>query len=205
SGREIRIGSSVGITLGDAHYQDPDDVLRDADLALYEAKRRGKAQYVIFDSKMRNQRMASLHLEAELRLALTRRTLDVDFQPIVDLDSQRMLGCEALVRWKHPVMGTVEPEQFLEIASETGLIMQLGRFVLEQACEAIAAWLTIPVASQDFYVSINLSSKEFYSPDLLPLLDSLLNRHQLRGVNLRLEIGEDVIMEREQLARSVLN
>lgn len=205
SGREIRIGSSVGITLGDAHYLDPDDVIRDADLALYEAKRRGKAQYVIFDSKMRNQRMARLHLEAELRQALERRTLKVDFQPIVDLASQRMLGCEALVRWKHPVMGRVDPEQFLEVARETGLIMQLGQFVLEQACEAVAAWLTIPVATQDFYVSINISSKEFYSPDLLPLLDSLLNRYQLRGANLRLEIGEDVIMEREQLARSVLN
>ena len=203
-GQEVSVSSSIGIMLGDPACQSGDQALRNADVALYEAKRQGKNQFVVFDARMRGEEASRLYLESELRRALQAADLTVQYQPIVDLQSNRAVGCEALARWKHPVMGRVEPIRFINVAEETGLITPLGRFVLERACARLAAWLRQPGFPVDFYVSVNVSPKEFYSGDLVPFVKAMLNRHELGGVNIRLEITENVIIQHDQEAAVIL-
>ena len=203
-GQEITIGSSIGITLGDETYKNADQALRDADVALYEAKRRGKGQYVIFDSRMRGEAVSRLYLESELRRALLETELSVEYQPIVDLQTDRIVGCEALVRWCHSIMGLVEPSRFINVAEDTGLITPLGRFVLERSCQALAEWLKHPKVPNDFYISVNISPKEFYAGDLVPFVRGLLQRSRLAGCNIRLEITENVVIQHDREATAIL-
>ncbi len=203
-GHEILVGSSIGIMLGDAACRNADQALLDADVALYEAKRQGKNQYVVFDARMRGEKVSRLYLEAELRRALQEVDLTVQYQPIINLQTNQAVGCEALVRWVHPVMGEVDPSRFIDVAEETGLISSLGRFVLDRACASLAEWLSTKAFPADFYVSVNVSPKEFYSRDLVPFIQSILGKHQLQGANLRLEVTENVIIRHDREAAAIL-
>lgn len=202
--QEIRIGSSVGITMGDRHYNHPDEVLRDADLALYEAKRRGKSQYVVFDARMRHEKAVRQHLNNELRAAIEDNNLSIDYQPIVNLLTSRVVGCEALARWHHSVMGQIATKEFIDIAEASGFVDRLDHLVIEKAVGSLAKWLQHPAIPEDFYLSVNISSKLFYSQNLPAFLTNLLNTYGLKGKNLRLEVSEDLLLKRYQIAEAIL-
>lgn len=205
SRQSVHVKSSIGIALGDTHYMQANDVLRDADTALYEAKRRGKGQYVFFNITMRNDVVSRLQIETELRNALAQSDLSVAYQPIIDIANERIMGCEALSRWQHDLMGPIEPSRYICIAEETGLIIPLGRSVLEAACQALASWLRSPGVADDFYVSVNLSPKEVMQQDMVIYVADTLKRNGLHGKNLRLEITESVIIQHEKNAAISLN
>lgn len=203
-GNEITVSSSIGIMLGDGACRSADQALLDADVALYEAKRQGKNQYVVFDARMRGEKVSRLYLESELRRALQEVELAVQFQPIVNLQTRQAVGCEALIRWKHPVMGNVDSSRLIQVAEETGLITPLGRFVLDQTCASLAEWLEVQSIPADFYVSVNVSPKEFYSKDLVPYVQATLTKYGLQGSNLRLEVTENVIIRHDREAAAIL-
>lgn len=204
-GHELRVGSSMGVALGDRLYQTTQQVLRDADLALYEAKGQGKNRYLVFDEKMRSDQLTRRAVEDELTHALSRRELDVVYQPIIDLRTDTVVGCEALVRWEHPTLGEMSPADFIPMAEKSGLINAIGRFVSDRACRDLAGWLAIPGVSRDFFVSVNLSPKEFFVGDLIETTRTVLDRYRLQGHNLRLEVTEGVLIERNQEAAVIFN
>jgi diguanylate cyclase (GGDEF)-like protein/PAS domain S-box-containing protein len=199
-GHELRIGSSMGIAMGDSRYKTTQQALRDADMALYEAKRQGKNRYLFFDEKMRTEQLTRTAVEEELSQALNRQELDVIYQPIIDLRDGQMVGCEALVRWEHPSLGEMSPVDFIPMAEKSGLITAIGRFVTERACQDLAGWLSAPAVPRNLFVSVNLSPKEFFVSGLVEHIDKVLHRHGLQGQNLRLEVTEGVLIERDQEA-----
>lgn len=204
-GREIYTTTSIGITLSTSGYQNGDDMLRDADIAMYYAKSRGKAQYQIFDKAMHKHASKKLQIETEMRGALQRGEFKVFYQPILRLDSGAMVGFEALLRWMHPTRGAVSPEEFIPIAEENGLIMKLGQLVVERGCRQLREWqLTLPSAS-GLTMSVNLSSKEFLQLDLAERISAHLKEAELDAHYLKLEITESHIMENSELAETILN
>lgn len=204
-GHEIRVTSSMGVTVGDSGYKNTQQVLRDADMALYEAKRQGKSRYLLFDAKMRKEQLTRKAVENELSQALSRHELDVVYQPIIDLQTNRVVGCEALVRWEHPQLGKMLPEDFIPVAEDSGLITAIGRFVTETACRDLAKWLANTQVSSRFYVGVNLSPREFFAGNLVANIQQVLARTGLQGHNLRLEVTEGVLIDRQQDAASIFS
>ena len=140
AGRELFITASVGIKYSGDGDEQPEDLLRDADTAMYSAKTLGKAQYQVFDAKMHTRALTLLQIESDLRRAVEREEFHVNYQPIVSLENGRISGFEALVRWHHPERGVILPSEFVSVAEETGLIMQIDRLVLRQACLQMRKW-----------------------------------------------------------------
>ena len=204
SNTEVFSTASIGVVLGHASYVTPDSVMRDADIALYEAKHRGRSRYVMFDIQMRKDLSSRLQMEAELRKAISKNELCLQYQPIVELATARVIGCEALLRWHHPLYGDVEPIKFIALAEEAGLIVPLGEFVIESACRDLASWFRSYYVSPDFYISLNLTPKQFVEANLIDFIDLTLSRYDLKGCNLRLEITESVIMKNDGVAEHVL-
>ncbi len=199
-GREIYAGASIGVALGQADYGDAEAALRDADTALYSAKRAGKAQHVIFHQGMHEEAVGRLRMESELHRALSAREIDVHYQPIVALASGATIGCEALVRWQHPTRGYIEPHDFIPLAEETGLIFNLGDYVLERACRDFSAWYHGSHTCDDFYLGINLSAKQFLQTGLPEKIFALIERYRIPGENLRIEITESILMKNDRQA-----
>ncbi|HEY6912130.1 MAG TPA: EAL domain-containing protein, partial [Myxococcales bacterium] len=162
-------------------------LLRDADTAMYRAKVRG-CRHAVFDSSMHERAMAALRLENELRRALERGELRVHYQPIVELSSGRTTGVEALVRWEHRERGLVPPTEFIPLAEETGLVVPLGRWVLEEACRALSA---LP---QGILLSVNLSGRQLLQPEFIPDLKEMLARFNIDPSRLRLELTESMLI-----------
>ncbi len=182
---------STGITLAAASHDTPGSLLRDADAAMYRAKERGRGRYELFDEAMRTGATARLRTEAELRRALDRSELEVWYQPVIDLVTKRPVSTEALVRWRHPERGLVAPLEFIPIAEETGLIVDIGLFVLEQACRQTALWQQ---ADPSLGVSVNVSGHQVSNP-LFPVQVASIAEHSgLRPGTLALEITESVLM-----------
>lgn len=204
-GALIHVSSSIGITLSSADYSRAEEALRDADTALYKAKRRGKSRYAVFDSSMRSEVVSRLFLETELRQAVEQCAIQVAYQPIVDVCSDRVAGCEVLARWQHPTLGSIPPAQFIHVAEETGMIVPLGRTVLECACRELARWLRDPRKRNDFYISVNLSPREFLQRDLVHGVSTLLQQNGLGGEHLRFEITESILIEHDREAASTLH
>ncbi len=193
-GREIVVTASIGIAVGDAGAELADSLLRNADAAMYRAKARGKGCHAVFEPSMQTDTLARLELEAELRQALERNELRVHYQPIVPLQSGRITDVEALVRWQHPTRGLVPPIDFIPLAEETGLIVPLGLWVLEQACLQTAAWHREFPTAPPLVVSVNLSPRQFQMPDLVEEVSRVLAITGLPAACLKLEITEGVIM-----------
>jgi diguanylate cyclase (GGDEF)-like protein/PAS domain S-box-containing protein len=193
-GKEIFTSVSIGIALSNSAYEEPEDILRDADTAMYRAKSLGKARYEIFDAAMRASVIARLQLETDLRHAIERSEFCNFYQPIVSLDSGRVVGFEALLRWQHPTRGLIGPEEFIFVAEETGLIRELGWWNLREALRQISDWKAYADADRDLTVSVNLSAKQFLQPNLVQEIKSLLDEFALPPDTLHLEITESAIM-----------
>jgi len=195
SGHEILVTTSIGIVLSTAGYQRPEDVLRDADIALYYAKANGKSRHEIFEPAMRERVMERLALESELRQGIERQELRVYYQPIVSLEKSQMIGFEALARWQHPTRGLLTPKEFIPLAEETGLIIPIDRWVLSEACQQMREWQQRIPQAQDLTISVNMSGKEVTQPDLLAVITQILQDTGLRPGCLKLEMTESAIME----------
>lgn len=191
---EVVITTSVGIALNASGQDLPANLLRDADVAMYRAKQRGRARYEVFDTSMNAAALRRLELETELRRAIERREFVLYYQPQVALTTGKIVGLEALVYWEHPKRGLVEPEAFIPLAEETGLILPLGRWIVETACRQAVHWAgrrgDAPLA-----MSVNLSTHQFQHPDLVEEVAGTLSQTGLAPESLNLEITETVMME----------
>jgi diguanylate cyclase (GGDEF)-like protein/PAS domain S-box-containing protein len=204
-GKEIFTSASIGITLSNIGYEKPEDMLRDADTAMYRAKSLGKARYEVFDVDMRASVMARLQLETDLRNGLSREEFRNYYQPIVSLVSGRIVGFEALLRWQHPIRGLVYPEDFISVAEETGVIRELGWWSLQDACRQICTWNAGRKGSSTLTMSVNLSVKQFLQPNLATAIGSLLRDMRIAPGTLKLEITESAVMQDPAAAAQVLS
>jgi diguanylate cyclase (GGDEF)-like protein/PAS domain S-box-containing protein len=193
-GKEVFTSVSIGIALSNSAYDEPEDMLRDADTAMYRAKSLGKARFEVFDADMRASVMARLQLETDLRGALEREEFRNFYQPIVSLDSGQIVGFEALLRWQHPTRGLIGPEEFILVAEETGLIRELGWWNLREACRQMSDWRTGPNGRPGLIISVNLSAKQFLQPNLVVDIRTLLHELSLSPDALKLEITESAVM-----------
>jgi diguanylate cyclase (GGDEF)-like protein/PAS domain S-box-containing protein len=194
-GHEVFTTASIGIALSTTGYETPEAVLRDADTVMYRAKAQGKARHEVFDQNMHARVVALLRLENDLRRAVERDEFCLQYQPIVSLDTGRVSGFEALVRWQHPELGLIQPSDFISVAEETGVIVELGQWVLEEACRQMRLWQLISPQHNRLKLSVNLSSRHFVQPDLYERIVEVLTQTGLAPVALQLEITESILME----------
>ncbi len=193
-GHDVFAGASMGIALGSPRYTLPEEVLRDADTAMYRAKEHGGGRYEFFDPSMHEKAIVLLRLETDLRRALERGELRLYYQPVVRLDSGEQVGCEALLRWQHPERGLLAPQAFLEVAEETGLILPIGEWVLREACAQLAAWRRAGALPKRFTLAVNVSPKQLARPDLAERIAQILRVAGWSGMDLTLEITESSLM-----------
>jgi diguanylate cyclase (GGDEF)-like protein/PAS domain S-box-containing protein len=186
---------SIGIALGSKDYERPEQVLRDADIAMYEAKGRENASYEIFDIKLHANILDRMQLVADLRGAVDNKELTLYYQPIIDLQTQQLKGFEALVRWNHPKRGLIYPMEFIPLAEEHGLISQIGEWILHEACRELKLLQVRYPAQPPLNMSINISSKQFSQQDLVGILSGFLAETGIDPQTLILEITESMIME----------
>ncbi|MFQ5527828.1 MAG: EAL domain-containing protein [Thermoanaerobaculia bacterium] len=192
-GHEVFTGASIGIALSSTGYASPQEVLRDADIAMYRAKSQGGAHHAVFDLTMHQRAVELLQLETDLRRAVDGNEFVTYYQPIVDLEGGWIQGFEALVRWQHPQRGLVYPKHFIGVAEETGMIVPLGWSVMRQACAQMSEWNR--GADRDLSLSVNLSPRQFAQPDLIDRLLEVLEETGMDPCLLRLEIIESLIMD----------
>jgi len=192
--------ASIGIALSSSGYDRPDDILRDADIAMYRAKENGKARYEVFDHGMHARAVSRLQLESDLRQAIEHKEFCVYYQPIVSLQTGRLAGFEALVRWNHPRRGLVSPADFIPVAEETGLIVPIGEWVLNEACARVRQWQIDSPSHRSLSLSVNLSARQVAQPDLLNRIKEALDHSKLSPHCLKLEITESVVMENAEAA-----
>jgi diguanylate cyclase (GGDEF)-like protein len=199
-GQQIFTTASIGIVFSSGEYNDPADLMRDADIAMYRSKDEGKARYTIFDQKMYDETLKLVELENNLRFALKRGELAMHYQPIISVDNNNLVGFEALIRWHHPERGLISPVEFIPIAEDTGLIVEIGEWLLKEACQQLQAWRQqfafIPKISS-LKMSINLAIQQLQESDFIDKLDQILLETGLDGDSLRLEITESVLIEPE--------
>lgn len=202
--QEVVVTVSAGIAMGSTSFGQAQNLLRDAEIAMYHAKSQGKDRHTTFDAGMHAEVADMLQLEGALRAAIAHAEFRLHFQPIRRLEGDAIVGFEALLRWEHPVRGTLAPAAFLGLAEETGLIIPIGHWILREATRQLAAWhRTIP-RLRSSYVSVNLSSAEFANPELLAQVERALSESGLSPRHLRLEITETVLIQNAGHASQVL-
>lgn len=192
---ELFTTASIGIALSSQGYDKPEDILRDADLTMYSAKERGKARYEVFDRSMHTRAIERLHLENDLRRGIEKEEFAVYYQPITSLSTGRISGFEALARWHHPERSFISPGEFIPIAEETGLIIPLGNWLLEEACRQLRTWQIQYPEHPPIKISVNLSGKQLREANLIEQIDRILAKTQLSPLSLKLEITESILME----------
>jgi len=205
AGEEVVVTASVGVALSAPRYESAEDILRDADIAMYSAKSHEKGSHAVFDVAMHAKAVTRLQMEADLRRALERDELELHYQPIVDLGSAGLSAFEALLRWRHPTRGLVQPDVFLAVAEECGLMVPIGRWVLREACRQLASWRRTGVVDDAVRISVNVSSRQFWHDDLLDVVATCLRDAGLPAGCLALEITESVIMSNVDVAREMLD
>ena len=197
-GRQWFVGASMGLALARPGEATPDEVIRQAEVAMVHAKTHATGSLLVFEPSMSTHSIERLDLEDDLRLALERDELVVHYQPLIDLASRRTIGFEALVRWNHPARGMVPPLAFIPLAEETGLILPLGRAVLRAACRQAAAWRSEGAHGASVFVSVNLSARQFAQPELPDEIAAVLAETGLEPSGLELEITESVLMDQSE-------
>ena len=202
--REIFLTASIGLALAENHAHRTDEVLKDAELAMYYAKRIGGDRIEIFKPAMRSRKTDRLAMESELRRAIEREEIKVLYQPIVRLEDRAIAGFEALARWDHPKLGRLSPAEFISIAEEIGLIVDLGLFVLDHTARHLAQWQAATRTREPVFASVNVSSRQFLRHDLIQDLRSVLGRTALARGTLKLEITESLVMENPEHAAQML-
>jgi diguanylate cyclase (GGDEF)-like protein len=194
-GHQVFISVSMGIVLRDPRYELAEDLLRDADIAMYQAKNKGRNRYEVFDTAMLDGVMTHLELENDLRKAHENHEFIVYYQPIVDLETRQIIGFEALLRWQHPTRGLILPLEFIPTLEEMGLIVPVGYWVLDEACRQISAWHVQYPADPPLTVSVNLSTRQCTQTDLVQKLSETLQKYKLDAGSLKLELTETLIVE----------
>ena len=193
--QRVFVSLSMGVVIGKQGYDSPIDALRDADTAMYRAKAKGRNTTVLFQDGMHHELVSRLNIETELREALLANEFVTYYQPIVALESGRIAGFEALVRWRHRTRGVVSPDEFIPVAEETGLIGPLGIWVLAEACRQLASWREcLGPPAQSLFVCVNLSPKQLALPDLVQTIKNVLEETGLPGKCLKLEITESAML-----------
>ena len=202
--REIFLTGSIGLTLGDSEPQSAEERLKDAELAMYHAKRMGGDRIEVFKPSMRARKSDRLSIESDLRRALEREEISILYQPIVRLEDRAVAGFEALARWDHPRLGRMSPNEFITIAEETGLIVELGLFVLERTARQLSTWQRTLRSRDPLFASVNISSRQLRH-DLIQDLRTVLARAPLTRGSLKLELTESVVMENPEHAAQMLH
>jgi diguanylate cyclase (GGDEF)-like protein/PAS domain S-box-containing protein len=202
---EVFSSASIGIIVSDEIVRDPEDFLRDADTAMYRAKESGKARCEVFDREMHARNMNLLQVETDLRRAISRGEFEVFYQPIVNLEDRRSTEFEALIRWNHPVHGYVAPNEFISVAEESGLIISIGRWILEEACRQAREWQTTLPGYENLSISVNLSARQLMHPTLKSQVEEILANTGLDARSLKLEVTESTVIERSETALAVLS
>lgn len=202
--QEVFLNASIGMVWGTSDYTNAEYLLRDADTAMYRAKASGKGQYRWFEPAMYSRAVGLLQLEADLRTAVDRQEFRVDYQPIVALQGQQIVGVEALVRWHHPERGVITPEVFIPFSEETGLITAIGYQVLLRACQDLARWQRQGIVAPGFTTSVNLSVRQLLQSDILTLVQQVVARTGIQPCNLRLELTESLLITNQDAASARL-
>ncbi len=192
AGQEVYTSASIGIAVSTTGYAHAEDVIRDADTAMYRAKANGRGRAEVFDTRMHHEAVERMRLEMDLRRAVDREELYVEYQPIVEIPSRRLHGFEALLRWRHPVRGVVPPSTFIPLAEETGLILPLGTYVLHGVCRQLREWDA--AGAPPLSVSVNVSVRQLADPDLVDRVAEIVRAERVDPSRLRLEITESALM-----------
>jgi diguanylate cyclase (GGDEF)-like protein/PAS domain S-box-containing protein len=202
--REIFLTASIGLALSDNQTHRTEELVKDAELAMYHAKRIGGDRIEVFKPAMRSRKTDRLTLESELRRALEREEISILYQPIVRLEDRSIAGFEALARWDHPKMGRMSPSEFISIAEEIGLIVDLGLFMLERTARQLSAWQRSMPRREPLFASVNVSSQQLLRQDLIHDLRTVLLRSTLARGTLKLELTESLVMENPEHAAQLL-
>lgn len=205
NGQEVFATASIGVLLSTTDYDQPEELLRDADTAMYRAKARGKARHEVFDIAMHDHALTLLQLETDLRRAVDNQEFQLYYQPIVSLTSNTIIGFEALVRWQHPKRGLIFPAEFIPLADETGLIIPLGWWVLQEACRQMRAWQAQFPLNLPLTISVNLSVKQFTQPELVEQITRIIYETNLDARSLRLELTESTLLENVESLTAVFS
>ena len=204
NGREVFTTVSIGVASSWTSYHQAEGLIRDADAAMYRAKSLGKNRHEIYDSVMHAQVNDLLQMETALRLAVERKEFMVYYQSIVDLETFKISGFEALIRWNHPEKGFISPANFIPLAEETGLIVEIGEWVLREACQQMERWQKIFPSDPPLFVSVNLSSKQFIQSDLIDRVAQIIQETKINPEGLKLEITESAVMDDVDSATEML-
>ncbi|MEP6787255.1 MAG: EAL domain-containing protein [Acidobacteriota bacterium] len=205
SGNEVNVSASIGIALSTDGRRYADDMLRDADIAMYQAKAAGKACHKVFNAAMRTVATTRLEHESEIRLGIERGEFELHYQPIVRLETNVLRGFEALVRWQHPTRGLVQPDEFIPTAEETGLILPLGLWILNESCRQMSEWQEKYEAASSLMINVNLSGKQFLQTDLAEMVSKTLTETGLTPQCLKLEITESFLIENSENAVKIMH
>ena len=204
-GQEVVLGASMGVAVNTTGYEAPEDMLRDADAAMYRAKANGRGCCEIFDAQMHAEAVHTLKLESQLRSAVQRDEFELHYQPIIVLQSGGISGFEALLRWRHPTRGLLAPAEFLSVAEESRLIVPIGRFVLREACRQMRTWLAAWPEASDWSVSVNLSSQELAQPDIVDVVLRTLEESELPARALKLELTESSLIQNDSRSHEIMS
>jgi diguanylate cyclase (GGDEF)-like protein len=204
-GHDVVVSLSIGLVMSDARYTRAEDMVRDADTAMYRAKAEGKARFAVFDTSMLQAIEERLRLEADLRHALQRDELQLYYQPIVELATGRLSGFEALLRWHHPERGLISPSHFVPTAEETGQIVPIGLWAIRDACRQMQAWAQEFPDCSDLTINVNLSARQCLQPELVTQVARILAETGLPAERLKLEITEGVVLESSESVVGVLH
>lgn len=200
---EVFPSASIGIAFSEIDYENVEEVLRDADTAMYRAKALGRSRYEIFDREMHQNALSVLQLDSALRRAIERQEFVLHYQPIVNLETQKVIGFESLVRWMHPEDGLQQPDKFIPQAEETGLIVPIGEWALEESCRQLQAWQKILGPKSPLTLNVNISSKQFAYPGLTQQVERLLQQYGLEPRHLKLEVTESTVMENSRSSQEI--
>jgi diguanylate cyclase (GGDEF)-like protein/PAS domain S-box-containing protein len=203
--REMRVSVSIGIALSASTHERPEDVLKDADLALRRAKALGGSRCEVLDEAMHSRAVGRLRLEADLRSALTERQFRVHYQPVVELATRRVVSFEALLRWEHPSQGLISPYRFIDAAEDTGILVSIGHWLLLQACQQLRDWGALNVSEQPMNITVNISARQFADARLASDIQDALQQTGIDPARLQLEMTESVAAADPKLTVTVLS